>query len=29
MVMTWKQDILDVASMMVSWWIVAFLPNDV
>ena len=23
--MTWKQDILEVASTVVTWWIVAFL----
>ena len=22
--MTWKKDILEVASMVVTWWIVAF-----
>ena len=25
--MTWKWDILEVASMVVTWWIVAFLRN--
>ena len=25
--MTWKQDILEVDSMVVSWWIVAFLHS--
>ena len=27
--MTWKLDILEVASMVVTWWIVAFLRSDV
>ena len=27
MVLTWKEDILEVASMVVSWWIVAFLRS--
>ena len=26
--MTWKWDIFRVDSMVVSWWIVAFLPSD-
>ena len=29
MVKTWKLDIfLEVASMMVTWWIVPFLPSE-
>ena len=26
-VMTWKEDILEVASMVVIWWILAFVPR--